>query len=170
MRRANFIVGFNNWGKSSVVRRLFNDNRNFRKGVTYQLPNLPSVRFCVQTQSNDDVGQQYIDQIRDRLEQTEKFNPDLFAALCPSMETTNDYRQILREPVFSRFNQLNLLLLIFKWDHHAKLIESNIRADLNGIPNINFFPITADEALPPEQRTDAKVQEIRNNLERIYNI
>jgi hypothetical protein len=167
MRRANFIVGFNNWGKSTMIREIF-AQRNFSKNVSYRLAD-PEIttRFAVQTQSNDDIGQRFINKLTERLSRT-KGNPDLFAALCPSIETTNDFREILSEPIFASFTEFNFFLLKYKWEHHAELIITNIIANSSRLINANFYTIDADFEHPINQRSTAKSQQIFRVLKTIY--
>jgi len=165
---ANFIVGFNNWGKSTIIRELFGQ-KNFSKHITYKLRNtIVQTKFCVQSISNDDIGQNFINEITDRLDKTSKWQPDLFATLCPSMEVNNNYQQILSNPIFNSFDQLNFFLLKYKWEHHAELITQNIISDLNGIANTVFFTIDSDASQPVDLRASQKVEQIREILNSIY--
>lgn len=168
MRRANFIVGFNSWGKTTIINQLFGQFR-FYYHLTYQLDGLNNpMRFVVQSQSNDDIGQLLIDRIKIRLNKTKKEKPDIFATLCPSMEQYNDFGQILQDNVFSDFEEINLFLLKYKWEHHAELMIDEIKNSLRGQRRINFITINADNGLPLQQRTNAKLTQIRNELTNIY--
>ena len=166
MRRANFIVGFNNWGKSTIIFELFGQWR-FSYHLTYRLDNLPA-RFVVQSVSNDDIGQDIINKIGIRLNRTKKEKPDVFATLCPSMESWNDFRQVLQDKIFDDFDQINLFLIKYKWEHHAELRTDKIRRSLRGLAKINCIMIEADKGLPLAQRLNAKMEQIRAELTNIY--
>ena len=168
MRKANFIVGFTSWSKSTVISGLF-ERRNFRFGFTQALPTIAtSTRFCVQTQLNDDIPQKFIEKIENRLVATNHLNPDLFATLYASKEKGNNCITILRNRVFSTFDEMNFFLLKYKWDHHAELMLDNIITDLSVFPNANFHTIDADFGLPVNLRTQVKVEQIRGILRTIY--
>ena len=67
MRRAFLIVGFNNWGKTTLVYDLFG-KRRFLVGYGYRLQPDVGRCFTVESHSNDDTGEQrYIDLIEKRV-------------------------------------------------------------------------------------------------------
>src|ERR1041384_1801985 len=81
MRQAFFIVGFNNWGKTTIIRRLFGGRHNFSYGRQFSLQAIPSLDFTVETHSNDDlIGQRWITEITRKMQ---KYQPsyNFFAAL-----------------------------------------------------------------------------------------
>lgn len=83
MRRAFLIVGFNNWGKTTLVYDLFGKQR-FLVGYGYRLQRDVGRRFTVESHSNDDTGQQrYIDLIDKRVRKAPADAQDLISVLCP---------------------------------------------------------------------------------------
>jgi hypothetical protein len=128
MRRAFLIVGFNNWGKTTLVYDLFRKQR-FLVGYGYRLQPDVGRRFTVESHSNDDIGQQpYIDLIDERVRKAPADAQDLISVLCPSREPTNDACRILGSPAFQPFDEIHLLLLRYKWDLHAELRIGDIQA------------------------------------------
>lgn len=168
MRQANFIVGFNNWGKTTVINNLFGGQRFFI-GYSYSIQGINGVTFAVQSQSNDDVGTKLINQIEARLTGN---SFDLFACLCPTLEEGdggNDARAILTNNVFAKFDQLNLFLLKYKYENHAELLIDEIRHFLRNIPKINIIVIDDDrEMSDPSDRLSSQLVQIKKELARLY--
>jgi hypothetical protein len=170
MRQAVFITGFNNWGKSTIIFDLFNRSRFFN-GWTYPINRAPfNTLFTVQTQSNDDLwGQAYVTRVIERIEFATDRGENLFSALCPSMENTNNFVSILSAHPFTTYDRLHIFLIEFKWEHHARLIIDNIRQSGQGIPNVNFIVIEADRDLAnDDDRYNAKIAQIRAELNNIF--
>ena len=84
------------------------------------------------------------------------------------METNNDFRQILQDKVFSEFDQINLFLIKYKWEHHTELMIDEIKKSLCGQRKFNYITVDEERGLPLNQRTDAKVRQIRNQLTDLY--
>lgn len=121
MRRAFLIVGFNNWGKTTLVYDLFGKQR-FLVGYGYRLQPDVGRCFTVESHSNDDTGEQrYIDLIEKRVRAAPADAQDLISVLCPSREPGNDACRILGSRAFQPFDEIHLLLLRYKWDLHAEL-------------------------------------------------
>lgn len=177
MRRANFIVGFNNWGKTTLMFQLFGKER-YAYHLTHPLSGINHTPgFMVQTLSNKYVGQTLVPEIERRLHETGHFNPapDLFSALCPSteprkkMDTHNNFIEILSDPIFKKFDEFNFFLLLNKWDHHARLNPDNIISTYNNLyPNSHFY-IIDDTNVDAAERLNYKVQQIQKTLKTIYN-
>ena len=60
MAKVFLITGFNNWGKTTIIKKLFQRQRFYRK-TTYSSSSLvdssgKKPNFCVQPHSNDDIG------------------------------------------------------------------------------------------------------------------
>ena len=132
MRRAFLIVGFNNWGKTTLVYDLFRKER-FLVGYGYRLHPDVGQRFTVESHSNDDTGEQrYIDLIHRRVQAAPADAQDLVSVLCPSRkssnEPSNDACRILASPAFAPFDEIHLLLLRYKWDLHAELRLADVQA------------------------------------------
>ena len=67
--------------------------------------------------------------------------------LCPSREPHNDSLAILQSKPFSRFDEVHVVLLRYKWDLHAELRIGEIQNYLT-LPNVTIFPVLAN----PSQR------------------
>ena len=74
-KKAIFITGFNNWGKTTIIEKLFNQKR-FYKTKTYAIKDLNiKETFFVETHSNDDyLGERWIDLLTKRTELKEDRN------------------------------------------------------------------------------------------------
>ncbi len=131
MRRAILLTGFNNWGKTTHIINLFsNENRQrqrFHFGHHYTIQGVHA-SFTVETHSNDDFGQkQYIEALENRIKESDDRGKNLFGAFCPTRwqrsprGKTNDCLEILGHPPLSRYDEVYLFYLRFKWDHHAEL-------------------------------------------------
>jgi len=170
MGQAFFITGFNNWGKSTIIRSLFSFN-NFRFRRPYNLrPPLDQIDFTVDSHSNDDYwGNSWIDQIQRRIELSPDNGENLFTALCPTLEENNSFVTLLSHQLFSRYERLNLFLIEYKWEHNAKLMIENIIEQGRNIPNINFIRINSDKNMGIDIRLNAKVQQIQDEMQNIFN-
>ena len=166
IRRANFIVGFSNWGKTTLVNELFGRKRYYYD-KTYRLAGIPA-QFVVQSQSNDDLGSAFVKRVEIRLTNTASLKPDLFAALCPAMDHWNNYIEILQNDVFNDFDEFNLFLIKYKWEHHAELRIKDIENSCKHISGINCIVIDADQNLPVQQRLAAKRDQVIRELALIY--
>ena len=176
MRRANFIVGFNNWGKTTLMFQLFGKER-YAYHLTHHLTSIAyPPGFMVQTLSNKYVGQNLAAEIERRLYETKHIvpSPDLFSSLCPSteprkkMDTHNNFIEILSDPIFKVFDEFNFFLMLNKWDHHAQLNPTNIIDTYNNLyPNSNFYVID-DTNIPVEQRLNYRLQQVQQILKTKY--
>jgi hypothetical protein len=168
--KAIFLVGFNNWGKTTLIKALFNQSR-FLYERTYNIPGINSL-FCVQSQSNDDVGELYQEQIERRFREIRPQDPDLFTTICPSLERRNHFiNDILTRPAMERFSELHFLFLRFKWDHHAELLIDNIITSISNpmvtVPRF-FHTIDADLGMALGDRLLAKTNQAMELLRLIY--
>ena len=170
MRQAIFLTGFNNWGKSSLIFELFGNQTRFWHGYTYGIVGVNfTIQFTVQSQSNDDLGPDYVDKIIERLGGAPDGGDHLFSALCPSLEEGNSFVEILTHDPFTTYDRLHLLLLEFKWEHNARLLINNIVQAGQRIHNAQFHVINADQALTnDDQRWNAKLAQIRGTLNNIF--
>jgi hypothetical protein len=147
MRRAFLIVGFNNWGKTTLVYDLFSKQR-FLVGYGYRLQPDVGRCFTVESHSNDDTGEQrYIDLIEKRVRAAPASAQDLISVLCPSREPSNDACRILGSPAFQPFDEIHLLLLRYKWDLHAELRIGDIQAYFSACGNRRLRLHVVDEGV-----------------------
>lgn len=139
MSKVFLITGFNNWGKTTLLSDLFGV-KAFRKGVPH---NYAGYQFLVIPKSNDDLGKKGFErEYRDRLKKFQKANgkPDYIAsAFCPTRETRNDSKAILRSLYGG--DQIEMLLLEHKWCGHAKLIISEIEKFYASEPNVTIHRV-----------------------------
>ena len=170
MRKANFIVGFNNWGKSTILFDLFKK----KKFYYYEIYNLKindknlTQKFIVQIQSNDDISKRYIAEIERKMNVAENKNADLFAALCPSLEPKNDVREILQNPIFAKFGELNFFVLKNKWEGNASLNIENIKEYLSTFKKVKFHIIDKDTKAPFTQKRAARLNQLKNLITTKY--
>ena len=140
MSKVFLITGFNNWGKTTLLSDLFGV-KAFRKGVPHYYAGHP---FLVMPKSNDDLGMRgYEREYRDRLKKFQKANgkPNYIAsAFCPTRETRNDSIAILRSLYGG--DQIEMLLLEYKWCGHAKLLIPEIAHFYSSEPNVTVHRVT----------------------------
>ncbi|MDT8413420.1 MAG: hypothetical protein RQ875_13230 [Vicingaceae bacterium] len=93
----------------------------------------------MQSQSNDDIidmkiyGSKFVKTLKNRYNNNCN-NYDLFGTMCPSMEQHNNFIDILNDLFFNQFNEINLFLIEYKWECHAKLCINNI---INSAKKVN---------------------------------
>ena len=147
MRRAILLTGFNNWGKTTQIKRLFNPTRQFRKRKTYRIQGV-NAEFTVVPYSNDDWGRDvYLNALREYTDASPDKGQDLLAAFCPTREGNNDSRFILHQPPLVNYNEIYLFYLHFKWDYHAELIIKNIQNYFQGIDRLNHIVIDEENQI-----------------------
>jgi len=169
MKEAVFICGFNNWGKTEIIQHLFNGRNRFYHYWTYRIIGINS-DFTVESHSNDDwVGENWRIKVEEKLNHAPAHGHNLFAALCPSMESNNNFVDLLNKPPFLTYDKLHIFLIEFKWEHHAKLIINNIINEGHKIKNANFIVINTDSnQTNDEARWNAKVGQIMKELRIIF--
>jgi hypothetical protein len=168
MKRAILLTGFNNWGKTTIIKELFGRGK-FYMGWPYGISDVKA-SFTVESHSNDDTTEEgFVNSIAERLSRAPQEVSDLFCAFCPTRQTNNDSRRILENPVFTQFDEIHLILLKYKWDFHAELKIPEIHAHLSGIANVRFLTINADANQTTDvTRSDARIQQIVSYLQQIY--
>jgi hypothetical protein len=170
MKRAVFITGFNNWGKTSIIfelfgRKKFNYNKTYKiKGVNF------STEFTVESSSNDDLwGTTWVNQVQNRINQSPDNGESIVAALCPTMHDNNNFITLLKSTTFTNYDKLYILLIEYKWEHHAKLMIDNIVQAGKQVPNAHFIWINADQNLIDDaDRKDAKIDQIKSELNNLF--
>lgn len=168
MRRAILLTGFNNWGKTTHICSLFNRSR-FYFGSTYSIAGV-NASFTVESHSNDDYSAtRYIDVLLERINRSPDNGENLFCPLCPSREAANDSRSILTQLPLSKYGEVYLFYLKFKWDHHAELRIKDIQKHLVGINSIREFVVDADSNLNGDSnRSNAREGQIISKLQQIF--
>ncbi|MBT1712031.1 hypothetical protein KK062_27570 [Fulvivirgaceae bacterium PWU5] len=175
MKKAVFITGFNNWGKTTIINHVNLFNRSWY--AWGQLQSIPGVNahFVVENHSNDDyLGRLWLDRLKQRIwhvnnrPRNSAIDWDLFTALCPSIELTNNFIDLLNDPFFDDYEK-HIFLIKYKWEHHAELIIKNILPLLPQIPNTFHYVIDHDALIiDPDDRTIAKTVEIKRILQTIF--
>ena len=168
MRKAIFIAGFNNWGKTTIMYQLFGRKR-FLYGKSYTIDGIHA-SFTVESHSNDDLwGKRWRKLVKGRLDLEIEADLHLFAAVCPTIHNDNDFRLLLSQPPFDPYGELHILLLEFKFDHHAKLMIDNITQAGGSIPNAHFHVINADALFTdPVERANARLVQVIEVLRGIF--
>lgn len=168
MRKAIFITGFENWGKTTTICQLF-DRQNFYYGWAYSIDGI-NARFTIDSHSNDDLGAlAWRERIMRRIEQENEPDLHLIAALCPTIHPRNDFRVLLSQAPFDIYDELHILLLEFKFDHHARLMLDNIIRSGQDNPTIHFHVINADAPFSdPLERANARLAQVTHVLESLF--
>ena len=169
--RAILVTGFSAWGKSRHIHMLFG---KARFSATLYAPADPLIngKFLVESRSNDDVGElKFIDNVRDRYARggAKVRKADLIAAFCPARGLQNDSVRILQSKPFSKFEEIHVLLLRYKWDWHAELRLSEVDAYVKQDARVKTFVIDQDKAFTTDQnRLTARDAAIRSHLQGYY--
>ncbi|RXJ68209.1 hypothetical protein CRV08_08115 [Halarcobacter ebronensis] len=154
MRQKVFLItGFQNWGKSFIIKELFNGRERFYKNKLYKLCDK---KFCVQSQSNDDWGETgYINAVNSRLKKLGS-NPDyIISAFCPTKEPSNDSIRIIKN--LYQNADIYLIALEYKWCLHAQLNINELTTYYSNIHNLQIITINEKD---PKKKTKAVEQKI----------
>ena len=147
MAKVFLITGFNNWGKTTIIKKLFQRQR-FYRNTTYSSSSLvdssgKTPNFCVQPHSNDDIGaKNYIDNTKHRRQVKPAY---ILSAFCPTRELSNDpklnndSREIINE--LFKNDDVYIIALEYKWCGHAKLELKKINNYLN-LGNVFFHAVS----------------------------
>ncbi|WP_458699859.1 hypothetical protein ACKGJI_08510 [Sulfurospirillum sp. 1307] len=147
------ITGFQNWGKSFIIKELFNGRERFYKNKLYKLCDK---KFCVQSQSNDDWGETgYINAVNSRLKKLGS-NPDyIISAFCPTKEPSNDSIRIIKN--LYQNADIYLIALEHKWCLHAQLNINELTKYYSNIHNLQIITINEKD---PKKKTQAVEKKI----------
>jgi hypothetical protein len=153
MRKIFLVTGFNNWGKTHIIKAIF-DQEAFSRSMLHPLPDT-AYNFMVQPYSNDDLGllgycEQYYERIGmlNNLGHTPKY---MVSAFCPTRESQRRIRNgpknqtsinIISE-LYGEDN-VHILLLQHKWCGHAELHPNDITAFYAGLKNVTVTTITSE--------------------------
>lgn len=89
-------------------------------------------------------------------------------ALCPSIEESNDFVQLLKDPIFEQYDKLYIFLVKYKYDHHAELLLDNIKSYGKSIPKVEFVVIDADLGISDiRERHTVKMEQIIDELNKL---
>lgn len=154
MRKVFLLTGFNNWGKTWLIQRLFSHQNHPRKRFYKDdFYNFDGYSFCVMPQSNDDLGKEgYEKAYRERMAALKKTGakPEyIFSAFCPTKEPKtssqpgNQSVDILRN-LYSK-DQIILIPIEYKWCGHAKLQLNEITQHYSAFTNLSIQPLSQKE-------------------------
>lgn len=140
MRKVFLLAGFQNWGKTWLIQRLFSCKR-FDNDTLYDFAGHP---FCVMQQSNDDPGKDGYEKAyqerMDALKQSGKKPNYILSAFCPTREEQNKSDEIIRN-LYSK-DQIIFIPIEYKWCGHAKLQLNEIAQHYSAFTNINIQPLS----------------------------
>ena len=143
MAKVFLITGFNNWGKTTIIKKLFQRQR-FYRNTTYSSSSLvdssgKKPNFWVQPHSNDDIREQnYINNIES--DDRKPVKPAyILSAFCPTRELNNDSRKIINK--LFKNDDVYIIALEYKWCGHAKLELKKINNYLN-LGNVFFHAVS----------------------------
>jgi len=147
------ITGFQNWGKSYIIKELFNNRKKFYKNKLYKLCDK---EFCVQSQSNDDRGEAgYIKAVENRIKEL-TFTPEyIISAFCPTKEPNNNSIRIIT--TLYKDADIYLITLENKWCLHAKLNISELTTYYSNINNLTIVNINEKD---PTKKANSIKEEI----------
>jgi hypothetical protein len=159
LRTVFLLTGFNNWGKTYLIRKLFHDQKHdrqrFEKNVLYPFGGQD---FCVMPLSNDDLGEPRYEkdyQERMALLKKAKKNPSfILSAFCPTQELNNSSTRIIQK--LYKDDRVIMIPIEYKWCGQAKLLLKAIHEHYEDAPTVEIQPITQ---AAPEQKLK-RLQEI----------
>ena len=129
------LTGFNNWGKSSLIEEMFNGKKRFHNDKLYSYS---GKKFCIQSQSNDDLGRKgYENKVLGRLRKLKEKNivpSHILTAFCPTKEPENLSAEII-ENLYKNC-EVHIILIQYKWCLHAELRIEEIREYFSKLRNV----------------------------------
>ena len=147
------ITGFQNWGKSFIIKELFNGRKRFYKNKLYKLCDK---KFCVQSQSNDDWGETgYINAVNSRLNKLSSKPNYIISAFCPTKEPSNDSIRIIKNLYQS--SDVYLITLENKWCLHAQLNINEITNYYSNLHNVQIVNISEKDPKKKAQAVEQKI-------------
>ena len=169
MKNAILITGFSNWGKTHLLRALF-ERQNFGVSNVLQMPRNNQF-YAVLGQSNDDDNlTNYLANLNGCIRLSRQEKTDLIAAFCPTRVGNdripgrdsagkNDSRRIIRHLQSKQF-EVHIILIKYKWELHAELRMSDIRKFFGSFKGIKFYQVI-------DKTEEDKVNTIASILHRI---
>jgi hypothetical protein len=143
MRTVFLITGFQNWGKTHLIKDAFDRDRF----VFHKLFLCQNRLFCVVPQSNDDLGQEgYERRVRqhiDAVRKTAKEIEYIASAFCPTKEKNNNSLEIIQN-LYSE-DKVILIPIEYKWCGHAQLRVNEITNTYAGLKNVQVVPVTSKD-------------------------
>lgn len=159
-RKVFLLAGFQNWGKTRLIRELFSPRKNFLKNYVYPLHGYD---FCVMSISNDDLGKEgYEAEYQERMDELNKrqITPKyILSAFCPTKEHGNESADIIRN-IYSK-DDIILIPIEYKWCNHAKLQIDELIEYYSVFKNIKLISLSQKD---PTKKLKSLNQIIGNNL------
>ena len=156
MRKVFLLTGFNNWGKTQLIKDLFNKGRILKN----QLHSYSGKDFFVLPNSNDDLGENgyvYDYQQRIKILKNNGITPKLiFSAFCPTKEPNNNSSRIIKTLYAN--DQVYIIPIVYKWCLHAKLEVGDISSYYSTHSNVSTHPLNCKNIGNP------KLTELQNIL------
>jgi len=138
------ITGFNNWGKSWFIQKMFKKQK-FAKHILHKMG---KYSFCVESKSNDDLGEEgYKRFVRERLKRLQSTPPYILTAFCPTQEKWNNSINIIDD--IYRNADVFILAIKYKWCLHAQLDIETLRGYYSELSNVEVIEI--DSKIPEDK-------------------
>ncbi|MFT6435089.1 MAG: hypothetical protein ACJAVI_003140 [Candidatus Azotimanducaceae bacterium] len=157
MSKVYLISGFQNWGKTYSIEELFKGRKRFYNDSLYPFG---GYNFCVQSQSNDDLGQRdfekKITSRRTQLRNKGLQFTHLMAAFCPTKEPNNDSCEIIKN-LFSN-DQVFIIAIEYKWCTHAKLQVEELQNYYSTLRNVSIHTLRGDDIRSKGRRLETLLQ------------
>lgn len=136
MSKVFLITGFQNWGKTFLINKMFKRSKYYYK----KLYPYHSVNFCVQPQSNDDLGKNKFESIiNKRLSELKKIGIEpthICTAFCPTKEDNNSSKEIIKN-IFSN-DEVYIIAIKYKWCLHAILEIEELKQYYSDLSNVRI--------------------------------
>lgn len=157
MSNIYLLTGFQNWGKTFLIREMFNGRQRFFANRLYPYSGHD---FSVQSQSNDDLGraefERRIIHRRNSVKNAGLQLTHLVAAFCPTKEPNNDSNAIVSN-LFSN-DRVFIIPIEYKWCEHAKLQVQKLRNYYANLPNVTIHTLGGRNSVTKWQRLNTLLQ------------
>lgn len=152
VRKVFLLTGFSNWGKTTLIYDLF----KYRRFQYDQLYPYAGHMFCVQSQSNDDLGRQGYERIMNKriaaLAAAGRNPTHIMTAFCPTREPDNESIEIIRG-LYSA-DAVHVIAIKYKWCLHAELIIPEIEKYYSSINNVSLHVLAERDIKNKKQSLD----------------
>lgn len=145
LRKVFLITGFQNWGKTHLIRAMFNGRSRFYYDSQYDYSGF---KFCVQSQSNDDLGKkEFENKLKERLSSLSKVGmkpTHICAAFCPTKEPGNLSDEIISN-LFQN-DEVHVIAIEHKWCSQAKLHIGSVTRYYSHLSNVTVHSLSEKDA------------------------
>ncbi|ENM5736151.1 hypothetical protein DU972_003793 [Vibrio mimicus] len=154
MSKVFLITGFQNWGKTFLIHAMFNGRVKYFYNQQYKYSNFD---FCVQSQSNDDLGKNSFERIiKKRLLELSKSGvkpSHICAAFCPTKESNNLSDKII-ENIFPE-DEVYIIAIEHKWCLHGQLQIQEIQNYYSHLKNVTVHVVSEKDPTKKKAALDA---------------